>query len=291
MTIEEMKRRKEERGFSYEAIARLSGLPIGTVQKVLNGYTRKPRKDTLHALERVFTTGSELAEMAGTPEYREYSVFTGRPLHPRGGKTAQLKEPAAEYRISSEGDMISGDLAGIPEDVRVELIDGAVYYMEAPTAYHQALAVELAMQLKDHVRGSHGDCKVFFSPADVHLFEEDDRTVLQPDIFVYCRRDRIRYKGFYGAPDLVIEILSPGTMDKDLFLKFEKYVKAGVRELWYVFPNRRKVTVYRDLPENLVPEVYGFDENSRIPVYIWEGKCAVDFGMIAAETDYLLSQE
>lgn len=289
MTIEEMKRRKEERGFSYETIARLSGLPIGTVQKVLNGYTRKPRKDTLHALEKAFITGSELAELAGTPEYRDYSVFTGQPVHPRGGKQ-QLKESAADCRTAPDGGLTADALVGIPEDTRVELIDGVIYYMEAPTAYHQALAVELFIQLKDHVRRSHGDCKVFFSPADVHLFEEDDCTVLQPDIFVYCRRDRIRYKGFYGAPDLVIEILSPGTMDKDLFLKFEKYVKAGVRELWYVFPQKRKVTVYSGLPEELVPTVYGFDENSRIPVGIWDGKCTVDLGAIAQETDYMLPE-
>lgn len=259
MTIEQMRERKRELGYSYEQIAELANLPLGTVQKVLGGVTKSPRYDTLQALEEVFSD-------------KQADV---------------IREATAVYQTKKPGEYTIDDYMALPDDERVELIDGMFYYMEAPTTIHQLIGSEIHMVLRDFIRKNHGDCIPFSAPTDVQL-DCDDRTIVQPDVFVVCNRDKLNYKRVYGAPDLVVEVLSPSTSKKDGTLKLSKYCNAGVREYWLIDPKKKRIVVY-DLENDAFPTVYTFEDE--VPVAVFEGKCKVDFKEIYEYARFLFEQE
>jgi Uma2 family endonuclease len=131
----------------------------------------------------------------------------------------------------------------------VELIQGKIYKISAPTSTHQTVTGELFRQIANHLKGK--KCKVFVAPFDVRLpkstyKKQDDEitTVVQPDICVICNPTKIDEKGCLGAPDWIIEILSKNTSQKDLREKFEVYQEAGVNEYWIVHPNEQTVFIY-----------------------------------------------
>jgi Uma2 family endonuclease len=142
-----------------------------------------------------------------------------------------------------------GEYRTWPDEVRYELIDGEAYLMApAPTVTHQRLVGEMYRQIADALDGRR--CEVFIAPFDVRLpkgAEADDAvdTVVQPDLTVVCDPGQIDAHGCRGAPDWVIEVLSPATAAHDLTVKLAAYERAGVRECWFVHPTDRLVTVYR----------------------------------------------
>ncbi|MDP3176282.1 MAG: Uma2 family endonuclease [Spirochaetaceae bacterium] len=128
-----------------------------------------------------------------------------------------------------------------PEDERWELIGGVAHNMlSAPNRRHQAISMLLSRRIGNFLEGK--PCKVYAAPFDVllpELGEEDDgdvSNVVEPDILVYCDRSRLKQFGARGAPDLVVEILSPSTHVKDLREKYDLYERMGVREYWVVDP-------------------------------------------------------
>jgi len=141
-----------------------------------------------------------------------------------------------------------GEYLAWPEDVRYELIDGEAYLMApAPSPAHQRLVGELFRQIADALEG--GPCEVFVAPFDVRLpraGEPDERidTVLQPDLTVVCDPDKIDERGCRGAPDWVIEVLSPATAAHDQTVKLAAFERTGVTECWFVHPADRTVAVY-----------------------------------------------
>jgi len=124
---------------------------------------------------------------------------------------------------------------------RWELIDGAPYMMSpAPSPIHQGISREIAGQLFNFLKEN--PCKLFTAPFDVRLNAgKADDTVVQPDLLVICDLSKIDDKGCVGAPDLVIEILSPATIRHDRIIKFRLYQKAGVREYWIVDPDTQSI--------------------------------------------------
>jgi len=123
----------------------------------------------------------------------------------------------------------------LDEGERYELIYGEAFAMAAPSARHQAVSVALSSQFYTYLRGK--PCRVFYAPFDVRLFYEEDEsddTVVQPDIMVICDKDKIADESCHGAPDLVIEILSPSNTATEMERKFLLYQEAGVREYWIV---------------------------------------------------------
>ncbi len=136
-----------------------------------------------------------------------------------------------------------------PEEVRYELIDGTAYLMApAPTLDHQEVAGEIYRQFGNALEGK--SCRPFIAPVDVRLpkAQESDGlidTVLQPDVLVVCDPGKLDRHGVRGAPDLVVEVLSPGTASHDHMRKRRVYERAGVLEFWLVHPVDRMVTVYR----------------------------------------------
>ena len=127
---------------------------------------------------------------------------------------------------------------------RWELIDGVPYAMSpAPMRKHQDVSGALFNQLYNFLKGK--PCKAYHAPFDVRLnADEDDDTVCQPDIVVVCDKSKLDEKGCNGAPDLIMEILSPSSLRMDRVIKLEKYRQVGVREYWIVDPEMHSAEVY-----------------------------------------------
>lgn len=250
MTIEEMKSIKKEKGYSYGQIARMSGVPVGTVQKIFGGETSSPRYDTLMALE---------------------SFFMGE------GGTAALREEAVLYDgLKRQGEYTIRDYYALPDDKRVELIDGVFYDMSAPDFVHQTIGGELYRQISNFIYENKGDCIPLIAPVDIRL-NCDDRTMVQPDMAILCDRKKIMKWGVMGAPDFVAEVLSPSTKRKDGIKKLEKYREAGVKEYWMIDPDRRKLIVY-EFEKEIYPAVYGL--NGEVPIGIYGGKLLIQMDLI-----------
>lgn len=134
-----------------------------------------------------------------------------------------------------------------PENERIELIDGEAVLMSLPSTVHQKISGELFRQLTNFLEGK--KCEVFSAPFGVRLFEKDGDspenvdTMVEPDISVICDRDKLDRHGCKGAPDLIVEILSPSTQRRDRLIKLELYQRAGVREYWLVSPEEQTVQV------------------------------------------------
>ena len=263
MTIEEMRQRKRELGYTNQMIAERSGIPLSTVQKVFAGATSSPRRETIEALGRAL-------EKDKSAVYED-PVTSDRMVN----ETSEAYNVNAEDGNSSEAEnrlYTLEDYLRLPDDQRVELIDGVFYDMAAPTTIHQGVAGFLHKKFLDFVMENKGPCFPFISPVDVQL-DCDDKTVVQPDVLVVCDRTKYKNGRIFGAPDLVIEVLSPSTRRKDMQLKMYKYAGAGVREYWMVDPDKKLVVQY-DLEHLGIPAIYNFQ--SVIPVLIWDGACTID---------------
>ena len=266
MTIEEMKRRKRELGYSNEELAALSGVPLGTVGKIFSGATRAPRSRTLRALERVLFESEDDIAPQQHGRYGDYRIPAG-----------YVQEETAEYAARKEKKKYTiDDYYALPEERRVELIDGVFYDMAAPSFVHQGVIGELHIQLKECEKKHKGACTVWLSPVDVQL-DRDRYTMLQPDLIVICDQEKLQLRKCYGAPELAIEVISPSSRSRDSVLKLNKYKKAGVREFWLVDPENETVIVYL-FGESMTFETYSFDDV--IPIGISGGECSVDFSQI-----------
>lgn len=194
-----------------------------------------------------------------------------------------VKEEAIAYGVKQQGEYTLEDYYAIPDETRVELIDGVIYDMSAPTFAHQQIGFLICLQLHNHISKKKGTCIPGVAPIDVQL-DCDDKTMVQPDVIVVCDRDKIINRCVYGAPDFVVEILSPSTAKKDSLLKLRKYKEAGVREYWMVDPDKKKVVGY-DWNRSEIPMVYGFE--AKVPVGIFGGECEIDFEQIYKEIEFL----
>lgn len=158
------------------------------------------------------------------------------------------------------------DIYALPEGERAELIDGQIYYMAPPSTKHQRLIKEFTYQIESYIRGNNGSCEVFPAPFAVFL-NENEKNYVEPDISVICDPSKLDDKGCHGAPDWIIEIVSPSSKQMDYYKKLFKYRTAGVREYWVVDPDRKIVTVYNFEADTM--EEYPFGED--VPVGIYEG--------------------
>lgn len=158
------------------------------------------------------------------------------------------------------------DIYALPDGERAELIDGKMYAMAPPNRRHQDIIFSLSRKIADYIESKNGDCKVYLAPFAVFL-NEDDRNYVEPDISIICDLNKLNDKGCTGAPDWIVEIVSPGSRKMDYYKKLFKYRTAGVREYWVVDPDRRIVTVYEFEHDNM--EEYSFGED--VPAGIYDG--------------------
>ena len=168
--------------------------------------------------------------------------------------------------LRKEDNYTVDDIYALQEGERAELIDGKIYYMAPPNTRHQRLVSDLHYQIKDFIKRNNGKCEVFSAPFAVFL-NRNDKNYVEPDISVICNKDKVTDKGCDGAPDWVIEIVSPSSKPMDYFTKLFKYRTAGVREYWIVDPIKQRVTVYFFEKESVEEYSFGTD----ISVGIYEG--------------------
>lgn len=159
------------------------------------------------------------------------------------------------------------DIYALPDDVRAELIDGQIYYMASPTRTHQKISVYLSRVIGNYIESQDGECEVYTAPFAVFLNEEKNTNYLEPDLFVVCDPSKLGEDGCHGAPDWVIEIVSPTSRPRDYMKKMLKYGTACVREYWIVDPEKKITTVYGFEKETM--EEYPFGE--AVPVGIYDG--------------------
>ena len=159
------------------------------------------------------------------------------------------------------------DYYNLPENVRAELIEGNLIYSQAvPSRIHQTILGELYTVINNYIKSKGGSCHVYPAPFAVKL-REDHKTIVEPDISVICDRNKLTDRGCTGAPDWIIEIVSPGNSSHDYILKLNLYANAGVREYWIVDPYKERIFVYRLEQEHFEVETYTFHDCIPVGIY------------------------
>lgn len=298
MTIEEMNQIREELHLTYQDICFDSGVPISTVQKILGGITKNPRIETMRKLEETlrrkkYLHDSQRNTIAGAQNRSNGTEFYREETRPAG----MLRETPSIYGIGGNTARrdahvwTAAEREALPPERRTELIDGVLYDMASPRLSHQRVIMDIYNQFYECMKLHPSECQVYMSPADVCL-DRDEYTMLVPDLFIVCARDKLTEKNVQGAPDFVMEVLSPSTSASDKFIKLRKYCEAGVREYWIVDIKQRIVTVYTagDDPDgeedgfhNYTPTLYTFSDH--IPVYISDGKCEIDMNLVREDLE------
>lgn len=158
------------------------------------------------------------------------------------------------------------DIYALPEGQRAELIDGVLYNLAAPSRLHQKISMFLSHVISSHIDSKGMDCDVYAAPFAVFL-SHDEYNYFEPDISVVCDKNKLSDRGCEGAPDWIIEIVSPSSQQMDYLLKLTKYRDSGVRLYWIVDPDLGTVMVH-DF-ENDSMSRYKFVD--AVPVRICEG--------------------
>lgn len=157
------------------------------------------------------------------------------------------------------------DIYSLTDGERAELIDGQISYMAPPNTRHQRILSFLHLEIGNYIRTKKGSCEVFPAPFAVFPFA-DDSMYLEPDISVVCDKDKLNEHGCNGAPDWIIEIVSPGSRRMDYYTKLSLYRSAGVREYWIVDPIKQTILVY-DMEHDSAPIICSFTENVKVNIY------------------------
>lgn len=166
------------------------------------------------------------------------------------------------------------DIYNLPEGARAELVDGHIYYMAPPGRNHQRLLLSLSRKISDYIDSRNGSCEIDIAPFAVFL-NKNDTNYVEPDISVICDKSRLNDKGCNGAPDWIIEIVSPGSRRMDYMIKLFKYRSAGVREYWIVDPEKNRILVY-DFDREETGD-YTFSDTVKVGIY---ENFSIDFNLL-----------
>ena len=166
------------------------------------------------------------------------------------------------------------DYMSYTEGEKIEIIDGHVYNMSpAPSRIHQKLIVELSTIFNNYIKSNKGPCEVYVSPFDVFLTNDETiencKNIVQPDISVICDKNKLNDKGCLGAPDMIIEIVSPYNPSNDYVRKLGLYEQFKVKEYWIINPMEKTIVVYK-LDDNMqyeAPKFYTFKDIIKVCIY------------------------
>lgn len=159
----------------------------------------------------------------------------------------------------------SEDYWNLPEDQHAELINCKLYAMAPPSRIHQELVSELTVVFSNHIKSKGGHCKVYPAPFAVNL-NTDDKTYVEPDVSIICDKNKLSDRGCEGAPDFIIEVVSPSSRKTDYSTKNALYSDAGVREYWIVDPLKERTTIYR-YEEDAAPIIIPFNQTIHVGIY------------------------
>lgn len=156
------------------------------------------------------------------------------------------------------------DIYNLPDGQRAELIDGQMYMMAAPSRIHQEIVHFLDRTIGNYIQDKNGDCKIYPAPFAVFL-NENNLNYVEPDISIICDKKKLIDEGCKGAPDWIIEVVSPSSHSMDYNKKLFKYRTAGVREYWIVDPNKNRIMIYH-FEQDTVKE-YTFSDSIKAGIY------------------------
>ena len=156
------------------------------------------------------------------------------------------------------------DIEALPEGQRAELLDGEMFIMATPTTTHQAISMWLSVEVFMKISDKGGKCKAFAASIAVYI-KDDDKNFVEPYILVVCGKDKLDNKGCHGAPDWIVEIVSPSSKRMDYYRKLTTYAEAGVREYWVIDISRRSIIVHR-LEQSDIPEIHSFSDVIKVSV-------------------------
>lgn len=238
--IQNIKEAKEKNHLTNAQIAKLSGVPYGTVIKILNGITKSPNYAKIIAMEESLVNFMK-------------------------EETGALDLGAINLNLFSN---TIDDFYAMKSDKRAELIDGAFFMMSASSIWHQSVVGNMFVTLASYIKSNKSPCKAIISPVDVQL-DMDNRTMIEPDLIIVCDPNKIKDKCIFGAPDFVLEVTSKSTRSRDFMLKLSKYKNAGVREYWIIDETSQKVYVYSNLNEqdDFVINTYNFTDTIPVSIY------------------------
>lgn len=263
MTLEEMKHIKQDKGYSLAQLSEYSGVPLGTLQKIFSGETEHPRYATLQALEKVL--------LGDAGDY----MLDKRNMDKQMVREALIYDV---FQAKKQGEYTLEDYYSLPDERRVELIDGVIYDMSAPNFVHQHILGDAYMAIRSYIDAKGGACLPMMAPVDVRL-DSDNKTMVQPDVLILCDRSQIRKWGIDGAPDFCLEIISESTSKKDYIKKLQKYTDAGVKEYWIIDPYRKILLAY-NWKDDYLPHMYPLE--GCVGLALYDEELQIDLGKIAA---------
>ena len=274
MTLDEMRIMKQECGISLAQLSVYSSVPLGTLQKIFTGETKNPRYTTRQAIEKaLINCRRELFPVESksvTYSFNSRSQRVEESFQYNDSKSVPVAKKQGEYTLE--------DYYALPDDRRVELIDGVIYDMSAPAFVHQHILGNMYIAINDHIRSKGGECLPMLAPVDVCL-DCDDKTMVQPDILILCDKSKIYKWGIMGAPDFCLEIVSESTRRKDYIKKLQKYIDAGVKEYWIIDPMRKMLITYC-WKDEYIPHLYPLE--GKVGLALYDGELRIDLGQVAA---------
>ena len=287
MKVSELKERKKELGYLNEKVSKLSGVPLGTIQKIFGGATEAPRYETLKKIEKVLFPENEYKRGINYADVIKSSSVD----EPVAVRDSSVLDNYAYNNVAfagkKQGEYTVEDWFALPDGVRMELIDGRLYDMAPPSFTHQHFVSQLSFEIETAIRKEEKRrCIVLVAPFGVQL-NKDERNMLEPDVAIMCDKKKFdRERGvIYGAPDFVAEVISPSTAGYDRILKLNKYWMGGVREYWIIDTNASEIMVYH-FEKGLRPEKFTFEDT--VPIGISEGLIEIDFkAMMKRLNDFL----
>ncbi|WP_029322787.1 Uma2 family endonuclease [Butyrivibrio sp. AE3004] len=278
MTIDEMKNIKESRGYSFAVLSEYTGVPAITLQRIFSGDTKKPRKATLDAIEKVLT-GDESVYSGKAYSYERNSVSYGL-YEPE--RRSELNEKTFSYGAEGRTDSKTSqrdkytlrDYYNLPKSQCMELIDGVFYEVDMPGVIHQIIISRFLKRMACYLDGMKSGIAMCF-PANVRL-DNDDMTMVKPDLFIVLDENKITDDFVNGAPDFVLEVISPASRKKDMFIKSVKYCEAGVKKYWMIDPKKRTLISYDYMDEDIAPSIVPLSGEKSMDLYDEELKINLD---------------
>ncbi len=292
MTVEELKARKKKLKLSTKELAFLAELPVSTVSKIFTGETKNPSYITIEKLADTLGKEERLArlyayEQAMEQYFKDHPEDAGdqkkfesiyRWEHHLNNAPIPYAVPIEDFSRTEDNlarqykFLTTSDLADLGEHRNYQLINGHLIIAEMAGVKHQRMVRYIGRQIDAFIHDNSGACEVFDGGVNVYL-DEDDYTLVIPDIAVICDATMIDEKGIQGPPDWIIEVVSASTRKIDYHKKLHKYMDSGVREYWIVDMDRQKVTVCIN-GEPMQISIYSFDQD--IPVTIYDKKLVIE---------------